>query len=52
VYRIDGAKVGKDEWMLPGISKLLFISTPGTYIIKGFNKETNEQVFANKVVIE
>jgi hypothetical protein len=52
IYRIDGTMVGKEELVIPGISRSFNISSPGTYIIKGINKENRKLVFANKLVIE
>jgi hypothetical protein len=52
VYRIDGAMVGKEELVFPGIPRSFNISSPGTYIVKGINKENGELVFAKKLVIE
>ena len=51
VYRMDGTQVGREELLLPGVSKQFNIPVAGTYIIEGTDNKTGEVIFANKVVI-
>ncbi|MBO9204897.1 T9SS type A sorting domain-containing protein [Niastella sp. MAH-29] len=52
IYNIDGKVVGKETIIQSGVVRSFTITTPGTYFIKGIDKETGEVVFTNKVVIE
>ena len=52
IYSINGSMIGKEELIAPGVTRSFSIASPGTYFIKGTNRETGEQVFVNKLVIE
>jgi hypothetical protein len=52
LYTIDGKMVGKEETIASGVIKSFTIASPGTYFIKGINKETGDIIFVKKIIIE
>jgi hypothetical protein len=52
IYNINGAMVGKAETVLPGITRSFNMTTPGTYLVTGTDKQSGEPIFVNKLVIK
>jgi hypothetical protein len=52
VFGMDGKMVGNEEKAYPGITRQLRIGLPGSYIIKGVNRENGETVFTRTVVVQ
>ena len=52
LYSMDGKRVGSEEMVYPGITKQLTIASPGTYIIKGIDKQSGEILFTRKLVVQ
>jgi hypothetical protein len=52
IYNINGTIISRDQKVAPGAVRSFNIRTTGTYIVKGFDAATGEEVFVKKIVIQ